>query len=658
MDSDFPHNWSRVFITRVEPSVEGGRWPIKRTVGEAVAVVADVVADGHDKLAVELIHGPEGGVYQTTRMTLRYNDEYEAAFVVNELGRYTWRVRAWVDRFGTWQSEFRRRVQHGETDEVLRVELASGAELLRELADGAGGAKREGLLRYARSFERGNAKKALEAGVVHLARDCDTRSGAVTSLAYHADVDRELARFAAWYEFFPRSCGDIAGVHATLDDAARRLEGIRDMGFDIVYLPPVHPIGTTFRKGKDNNPAVKPGEPGSPWAIGSPDGGHTSVHPRLGGLEAFDRFIKKATELKLHVALDIAFQCSPDHPWVKEHPEWFRHRVDGTIRYAENPPKKYQDVYPLDFSCGDWRGLWSALRDVFRFWIDRGVRIFRVDNPHTKPLAFWEWCLGSLRAEHPDLIFLAEAFTRPKTMYRLAQLGFNNSYTYFTWRNTKHELRSYFEELTQTQIVEFFRPNLWPNTPDILHDFLVHGGRSAHIVRFVLAATLSSVYGVYGPPYEHVKNDQHPEREEYANNEKYEIRVWNWNDPTSLQPLFRRVNRIRRENPALHNLRSLRFLDTDNGNILAYAKQDGANVIICLVNLDPFAVQESAIDVPLNALGIPSDGPYQVYDLLGGERIIWHGARQRVRLDPGVTPARILLVLRRLRTERQFDYYA
>src|SRR5690606_3744507 len=386
----------------------------------------------------------------------------------------------------------------------------------------------------------------------------------------------------------------------------------------IVYLPPIHPIGRTHRKGKDNATMAEPDDPGSPWAIGAKEGGHKSVHPDLGGIKAFDRVVARVDKLGLKVALDIAFQTSPDHPYVKQHPEWFKQRPDGSIRYAENPPKKYQDVYPFNFESPDWKNLWRELKSIFEFWIDHGVRIFRVDNPHTKPFAFWEWCLGELRREYPDTIFLAEAFSRPKIMYHLAKLGFNNSYTYFTWRNTKDELIEYCRELYETDVADFFRPNFWPNTPDILHDYLVHGGRPAHVIRLVLAATLSSAYGIYGPPYEHVDNRQHPEREEYASNEKYEVRAWRWNDPNSLQPLIKRVNRIRRENPALQYMRNIRFHQTDSPHLLAYSKQKDDNLILVVANLDPYHEQQGWVHLELDELGIPADRPFEVHDLLGG----------------------------------------
>ena len=650
-----PAGWSRVVIVSVQPSVDGGRWPIQRSVGETVEVVAGVIVDGHEKLAVELDWRHEGDAEAVTvPMALRYNDEYVARFRTERLGRYAYRVRAWLDAFGTWQDLFRRRVEGGAAEAELRTELLEGAALLRRAAARAPTAVRRRLGGFVERFEAGDAEAALDDEAVRLARLHDPAEGAVESAWLGVRVDPEHARFAAWYEFFPRSAADAGPDgrprHGTLDDAAERLPRIRELGFDVVYLPPIHPIGTTFRKGKDNAPEAKPGEPGSPWAIGSEDGGHTSVAPELGGMAAFERFVRRADELGLKVALDIAFQASPDHPYVKEHPAWFRHRPDGTIRYAENPPKKYQDVYPLDFESEDWPALWHELRSVFAFWIEKGVRIFRVDNPHTKPFAFWEWCIGSLRAEHPDLVFLAEAFAKPKTMYALAKLGYNNSYTYFAWRNTKEELEQYGRELAETELAEFYRPSFWPNTPDILTEYLATGGRPAHVVRLVLAATMSSVYGVYGPPYEHVANRQHPAREEYADNEKYEVRTWNWNDPTSLQPLMKRINRIRRENPALHHTRTLRFHPTDNPNLIAYSKMapeadtpgEPPNLVLCVVNLEPYHRQAGWVTLPLH----------------GGEHYVWHGPRNYVELDPHTLPAHVFRVQRHTRTERDFEYFA
>jgi starch synthase (maltosyl-transferring) len=654
-----PAEWSRVILVTVRPEIDGGRWPIQRSLGEAVEVEAGVIVDGHDKLAVELLyHHDEHDEPTAAPMTLRWNDEYVASFPIKRLGRYRYKVRAWLDRFATWQDQFSRRVGGGASEAELATELADGIRLIREAADSAPARAREKLERIVSRLEKDDVDAALDPKLAALVRASSPRDGLVESGWLGVRVDPELARFAAWYEFFPRSAADEPGRHGTLDDAAGRLERIKELGFDVVYLPPIHPIGKTFRKGKDNAPRAEKGEPGSPWAIGSKKGGHKSVHPDLGGMEAFERFVARADELGLVVALDIAYQTSPDHPYVKEHPEWFQHRSDGTIRYAENPPKKYQDVYPLDFESEDWQELWLELKDVFDFWIGKGVRAFRVDNPHTKPFAFWEWCIDALRTEHPDVIFLAEAFAKPKTMYTLAKLGYNNSYTYFTWRNTKEELTSYCRELFETEIGEYYRPSFWPNTPDILTEYLAHGGRPAHVIRFVLAATLSSVYGIYGPPYEHVVHNQHPAREEYADNEKYEIRTWNWNDPRSLQPLMKRVNRIRRQNPALHHMRNLSFHETDNPHVIAYSKRTEDNVVLCIVNLDPYHRQSGWINLDLEALHTPPDHPFEVHDLVGGERYRWHGPHNFIELDPHTMPAHIFEVQTRLRTERDFEYFA
>jgi len=643
-DPSLPAGWSRIMIPFVRPAIEGGDWPIKRAVGESVEVQAGVIVDSHEALAVVLrVEAPDGAV-ETVRMTKEENDEFSGRFSVDQLGHYTYTVHAWLDRFATWQDQFRRRVDGGEPHEELESELQAGATLVEAALDNATGADKKKLTADLEAFEAGTEDAALGPGIAERIRRNAPRDMEVASADYEVHVDPEIARSGAWYEFFPRSTRDD-GTHGTLDDAAERLEGIRDMGFDVVYLPPVHPIGVQHRKGKDNAPVAEDGDPGSPWAIGGPledgtMGGHKSVHPDLGGLDAFDRFVDRAEELGLQVAIDIAFQTSPDHPYVEEHPEWFYHRPDGSIRYAENPPKKYQDVYPINFENEDWPALWRELKGVFEFWIERGVTIFRVDNPHTKPFAFWGWCLAELREDTPELIVLSEAFTRPKTMYGLAKLGFNNSYTYFTWRNTKEELTEYARELFHTDVAEYFRPNFWPNTPDILHDFLVHGGRAAHKLRFVLAATLSSAYGVYGPPYEHVFNHQHPDREEYSQNEKYEVRSWNWNDPSSLQGFMGRVNAIRNANPALQQMRAIRFHETQNPNLIAYSKSSGDNLVVVVVSLDPHHAQEGQLDLDNGSLGLPYDRGFVANDLLNGERYTWHGQHHYLRLTPD-TPAHI-----------------
>jgi len=658
---DMPKSWSRVVITSVRPSVDGGRWPIKRTVGEPVEVTAGVIVDSHEALAVELVHRHENeDAEHVSRMPSVGNDEYVGAFEVTDVGRYLYRVRAWINRFATWQDQFRRRVEGGESQAEIESELTAGAALLEDAAENAPPEDRDLLEAHIDAFRDGNEQAALGDEIAELVRRHAPHDQQTTSATYEVRADPELARTGAWYEFFPRSAGDST-EHATFDEAAERLPRIKDMGFDIVYLPPIHPIGETNRKGKDNASEAGPDDPGSPWAIGGvledgSKGGHKSVHPKLGGIEAFDRFVERAHELDLEVALDIAFQTSPDHPYIEEHPEWFYHRPDGTIRYAENPPKKYQDVHPINFEGEDWAALWKELKSVFEHWIDHGVTIFRVDNPHTKPFAFWQWCLRELRKDTPELIVLSEAFTRPKTMQSLAKLGFNNSYTYFTWRNSKEELVEYGRELFQSDLVEYFRPNFWPNTPDILHDELVHGGRAAHKSRFVLAATMSSAYGVYGPPFEHVFNEQHPDREEYARNEKYEIRTWNWNDPTSLQPFMRRVNRIRRENPALQQMRTLQFHETQNPDVIAYSKAVGTNLIVVVVSLDPHREQEGQLVLPPDEVGLPHDEAFPVHDLLQDARYTWRGQHHYLRLTPNA-PAHIFRIERETDDETTHPVY-
>jgi starch synthase (maltosyl-transferring) len=473
-------------------------------------------------------------------------------------------------------------------------------------------------------------------------------------------VDRERARFSTWYEVFPRSCAPEPGRHATFRDCEAWLPYIAAMGFDVLYLPPIHPIGRAFRKGRNNVEAATPDDVGSPWAIGAAEGGHTAIHPPLGTLEDFRRLVARTRDAGLEVALDVAFQCSPDHPWVREHPEWFRRRPDGTIQYAENPPKKYQDIYPLDFETTAWQSLWEALRGVFLYWAEQNVRIFRVDNPHTKAFAFWEWVIDEVKAKYPDVLFLSEAFTRPKVMYRLAKLGFSQSYTYFTWRNTSAELTDYFTELTTTEVKEFFRANLWPNTPDILPEFLQVGGRPAFAIRLVLAATLGASYGIYGPAFELGENlPRSPGSEEYLNSEKYELKHRALDDPASLCPLITTVNRARREHPALQRDHTLRFHPTDNPLLLCYSKTaEAGDAVIVVVNLDPFHRQAGMVDLDLATLDLSLDQAFEAEDLLSGAKFLWQGPRNFVELTPATLPAHLLRVRRRVRTERDFDYFA
>ncbi|HEX9787594.1 MAG TPA: alpha-1,4-glucan--maltose-1-phosphate maltosyltransferase [Candidatus Binatia bacterium] len=655
----------RVIIEGVAPEIDGGRFPVKRTRGEAVEVEADIFVDGHDVISAELLFRREQDKeWRETPMTPLVNDRWRGAFVAAEIGRYVYTLSAWVDRFKSWRRDLRKKAEAGaHTD----LDMLTGALLVEEASRRATGADAKTLAERAKSLSAENRSladkladalsDALGALVENYPdRNFATRYGKELAVV----VDREKARFSAWYEMFPRSCAAKPGTHGTFKDCERLLPYVASMGFDVLYLPPIHPIGRTHRKGKNNAVTRGADDPGSPWAIGGAEGGHKSIHPELGTVEDFKRFVKKAESLGLEIALDLAYQCSPDHPYVKEHPRWFRWRPDNTVQYAENPPKKYQDIYPLDFTTAEWRELWQELSSVVQYWIEQGIHIFRVDNPHTKPLPFWEWLIHDVKKNHPEVIFLAEAFTRPKVMYNLAKLGFGQSYTYFTWRNAKPELAQYFQELTQTEVREYFRPNLWPNTPDILSEYLQFGGRPAFMVRLVLAATLGASYGIYGPAFELLEaRPREPGSEEYLDSEKYELKQWNRDSADSLREFIARVNRIRRENPALQSDRSLRFHETDNEQILCYTKQseDLDNVIAVVVNLDPHHVQSGWVNIPLETLALDPVESYQAHDLLTGARFLWHGPRNYVELNPPVTPAHILRLRRRVRREQDFDYF-
>jgi starch synthase (maltosyl-transferring) len=652
----------RVVIGSVRPCVDGGAFAVKRVAGDMVEVTADVFADGHDAVAAVLRHRREGERrFHETRMRPLGNDRFAGAFPVESLGRHVFCVRAWIDRFATWRDQLERRVEAGQD---VRVELQVGAGLVAAAAAAAPGAAAGRLAgwreRLAASDAEAAAAAALHPELAELMAAHDPRPHAADSDdQVPVWVDRPLARFSAWYELFPRSLGGAR--HGTLRDVRSALDRVAGMGFDVLYLPPIHPIGETHRKGPNNSPDAAPGDPGSPWAIGASTGGHTAVHPDLGTLADVRRLAEACAKRGIELALDIAFQCSPDHPWVHEHPEWFRHRPDGSIRYAENPPKRYEDIYPLDFECDDWRGLWEALADIVRFWIRQGVSVFRVDNPHTKPFAFWDWLIAEVTRDHPETIFLAEAFTRPRVMERLARGGFTQSYTYFAWRNGKHDLQEYLRELTRTGVREYFRPNFWPNTPDILTEPMQTGGRPTFAARVVLAATLSPSYGIYGPAFELVeRRGLRPGSEEYLDSEKYQLRSWDTADPQSLEPLVRAVNSARRAHAALQTNERLEFRHVDNDMLIAYTKhtRDLADVILCIVNLDPHHTQSGWVELPLAELGIDADGPYQVHDLLDGEAYTWQGGRNYVELDPGRAPAHVFHVRRRLRTEHDFEYYA
>jgi starch synthase (maltosyl-transferring) len=634
----------RVAIGSVTPQVDGGRFPAKRTVDDLIVVEADVFADGHDEVAASLRHGREGEDGRETPMRPLGNDRWSGAFRATEPGTYRFSVIGWIDRFASWHGAFVKKLDAGQD---VRVELKVGARLVARAARGAGddGPALVSLARRMRARRTDDAvAAATESELVELMAANPHRSHA-TELAepLRVFVERERARWGAWYELFPRSAAAEPGRHGTFDDVIKRLPDVAALGFDVLYLPPIHPIGRVNRKGRNNARVAGPADVGSPWAIGAEEGGHTSVHPELGTVGDLERLVAEADRRGLEIALDLAFQCAPDHPWVTEHPEWFMHLPDGSIRSAENPPKRYEDIYPLNFETPAWKELWAALLEVVRFWIGRGVRIFRVDNPHTKPFPFWEWLIGEVHRDHVDVVFLAEAFTRPKVMNRLAMLGFSQSYTYFTWRRTRDELVDYFTELTTPPTVDFFRPNVWPNTPDILPDQLQSGDPHVFAIRYVLAATLAANYGIYGPAFELCEHA--PSRdggEEYLDSEKYEIRHW---DPghAGIRDLIARVNRIRHDHPALQRDDTLTFHAVDNPELLAYTKrsQDGSDVVLAVVNLDPRWKQSGWVTFDPAPFGVAGDATFTVRDLLADRTYEWKGRSHFVELRPGPAPAHL-----------------
>ncbi|MFC1956879.1 maltotransferase domain-containing protein [Chloroflexota bacterium] len=640
---------TRIVIEGVTPEIDGSRFPIKRIVGDRVVVEADIFADGHDVLSPLLLYRKEETPNWTeVPMEFLVNDRWRGSFVVTELGRYQYTLTAWVDRFKTWRQDMLKRVK---AKQDLSVDFVIGAQLIEEASQHAAKRDAASMQKWAVSLRSDqvslSAKNKLllsERLMATMNQYADRRFAVSYPRELAVVVDREKARFSAWYEMFPRSCATDVGCHGTFSDCETWLPYISEMGFDVLYFPPIHPIGHTNRKGKNNAATAKQDDPGTPWAIGSEEGGHKAIHSQLGTLADFRKLISQAKGYGMEVALDLAFQCSPDHPYVREQPEWFRWRPDGTVQYAENPPKKYQDIYPLDFQTEHWPELWEELKGIVLFWVEQGIRIFRVDNPHTKPFAFWEWLLGKVKREYPDVLFLSEAFTRPKIMYCLAKVGFSQSYTYFTWRNTKWELNQYFTELTNTEVREFFHPSLWPNTPDILSDYLRDGGRPAFMIRLILAATLGASYGIYGPTFELCENRRKDTvSEEYLDSEKYEMKRWDIERPDSLRYFIARVNRIRRSNPALQGDLSLHFHPVDNEQIICYSKrtEDHSSVILVVVNLDYRHEQSGWVDLSLEELGLDADHPYQARDLLSDTAYQWRGSRSYVALDPQKVPAHV-----------------
>ncbi len=642
-----------ILIEHVSPQVDCGRYEAKAVEGDVVEVTADIFRDGTDVLqAVVRFRGPGATKWSEVPMRSVGNDHWVGSFQPSRIGVWEYAIEAWTDHFATWRRDLATKVEAGQD---VNVELEEGAMRIESRLGTVPARQRKTLVKaieLLRAPNRGaqakvdrRVKAALDETIARIMGRYPDRAGSTISKpTLTLSVDRERARFGAWYEFFPRSTGQ-AGHHGTFKTAAKELARIADMGFDVVYLPPIHPIGTTFRKGKNNTLEGGRGDVGVPWAIGGKEGGHKSIHPDLGTIDDFDDFVAEARAHGLEVALDYAIQCSPDHPWVKEHPEWFHHRPDGTIKYAENPPKKYQDIYPINFDTPDREALWRELKSVLDYWISHGVKIFRVDNPHTKSFFFWKWVIRELKAEHPDLILLSEAFTRPHVMYALAKLGFTQSYTYFTWRNEKGELQEYLTELTQTEAATYFRPNFFVNTPDILHEYLQTGGPPAFKIRLVLAAFLSPSYGVYSG-YELFENvPVHEGSEEYLNSEKYELKHRDWNRPDNLAPYISRINEIRHKHPSLAELTNVHFHHTDKGSVMCFSKTtSGYDPILVIVNLNPLHWEEATVHLDLEALRIDPVQAFEVNDLLTDTTFVWHGPSNYVRLDPMDEPAHIFRV--------------
>jgi starch synthase (maltosyl-transferring) len=665
-----PNGRNRVVIEEVSPTVNSGRYPVCRILGDTFTVNAAVFGDGHDHVSARLLyrHSLEKD-WQFVPMTPLGNDLWTASFTLPTLGTWHYTILGWVDHWETWVRDLVKRLAAQPTPENpdlppqnIPLALRSGAILLNAAASRAQGPDGKALNSAAKALaaladkDLASYDAPIDPATITLANQYPDLTFATR---YEPEltlwVDRELARFSAWYELFPRSTSPIPGQHGTFQDVIQQLPEIASMGFDILYMPPIHPVGDAYRKGKNNSVTAQPGDVGSPWAVGNRhasagEGGHKDILPELGTFDDFAALVAAAATHKLEIALDIAFQCSPDHPWVALHPDWFNIRPDGSIQYAENPPKKYQDIYPINFESPDWRNLWLELRSVFQFWIDRGVLVFRVDNPHTKAFPFWEWCTNTLREANPGVIFLAEAFTRPHVMYSLAKGGYTQSYTYFTWRTTKAELQTYLEEITRPPVSDFFQPNFWPNTPDILHKQLQDGGRPAFVQRLILATTLTANYGIYGPAYELYENAPakpahgKTESEEYLDSEKYEIRQRDRNQPGSLVPLITRLNQIRRANPALQSNTTLIFHPTDSPNLLAYSKTSGENRILVVVNLDSVYTQSGFVTLNLEALGIPPNTEFLVEDLLTEATYTWRDRTNFVALNPATQPSHVFRI--------------
>ena len=639
----------RAIITNVKPSVEDGQYSARSAIHEIVTISASIFGDGHDEVAAAADIRKEGRSPVHIRLKHLINDYWEGIFEPEDLGLYTFSIRAWIDHFTTWQKGLIKKYEAGQD---ISVEFLIGLEMIEKTASNSQKSTQNLLLKYASQFKtlKEDPDTLLNIATSNelselMYKNRDTTLDTI-SPEFKIEVERKKAGFSTWYELFPRSASKEANKHGTFNDVKALLPRIAKMGFDVLYLPPIHPIGEKNRKGKNNSLVAEPGEPGSPWAIGNRLGGHKDIHPELGTLQDFKSLVEEAKKYDIDVAMDIAYQCAPDHPYVKEHPQWFKWRPDGSVQYAENPPKKYEDILPINFETEDWENLWQELKSVIDYWIEQGINIFRVDNPHTKAFPFWEWMIKEVRAKRPDIIFLAEAFTRPRIMERLAKNGFNQSYTYYTWRNTKHELEEYVNELTKTDQRYYFRPNFWPNTPDILPPLLTYGGENAHILRVLLAATLSSNYGLYGPVYEFGLNKPRPGKEEYIDNEKYEVRHWDWDQYTRIREIITRINKIRKQNPAFHSTWNISLVETTNDQVICYTKNDkkNRNALIMAANLDLFNTQGAHVRIPVSDLGIDPDKPYIVHDLLSGSRYHWQNEWNYVELNPYEMPVHVFKV--------------
>jgi len=661
---------NRAIVENVQPTCDHGRFPIKTLIGDPIDVSAHIFADGHDTIrAVLCIRKLGEESWTEIDLQTLSNDEWTAQFYPDQIGIHEYSITAWIDSFFSWQNGFRKKVDSAQS---LNVELEIGIEMIESLQERASASAAKSLGKMITLLREDSVPMGEKIHLLlgdelsSLARTFPDRSRSTVLPPREIWVERKRAGFSSWYEFFPRSWSRTPGQHGNFEEAGDMLEKISSLGFNIVYLPPIHPIGNAHRKGKNNTLDAGPTDVGSPWAIGSDKGGHKAVHPALGTLKNFQEFVWKAGELGMEVALDIAFQCSPDHPYVKEHPEWFKWRPDGVVQFAENPPKKYEDIIPFDFECSNWKELWDELKSVLDHWIDCGVRVFRIDNPHTKPFEFWRWVIREIKKIHPDVLFLSEAFTRPKLKYRLGKSGFTHGYTYFTWRNTKEELEAYIRELCSPEVKQIFWPNFWPNTPDILPEVLQYGGRPAFLQRLILAATLSSNYGMYGPAFEQCVHDAYPGKEEYNYSEKYELKQWNLSAPGNLRTIIRRINHIRRDHAALQRTFNTRFIETDNPQLIAYIKHDpsGLDIILTVVNLDPYNEQSGWVEIPLGEYGIDPSHSFLVQDLLpepDGDmpraNYLWNGSRNFIKLNPSVTPAHIFRIFRKQRQEEDFDYW-